>query len=119
MSVIYWSQKKKNGDYRILIDGRLLNNAMVRKATVLVAPLEIFAILALKTHVTIVDVSNAFFQIAIKFSDQPLTAFYSEAHGKRYCYTRAPQGFKKQSFVPKAVNGQNVRSFVKIRHPLC
>jgi hypothetical protein len=86
--------KKKNGDYRILIDGRLLNNAMVRKATVLVAPLEIFAILALKTHVTIVDVSNAFFQIAIKFSDQPLTAFYSEAHGKRYCYTRAPQGLK-------------------------
>ena len=86
--------KKKNGDYRILLDGRLLNNAMIRKATTLVAPLEIFAALAQKNYVSIFDVSNAFFQIPIKFEDQPLTAFYSEAHGKRYCYTRAPQGLK-------------------------
>ena len=86
--------KKKNGEYRILLDGRLLNNAMIRKATTLVAPLEIFAALAQKKYVSIFDVSNAFFQIPIKFSDQPLTAFYSEAHGKRYCYTRAPQGLK-------------------------
>ena len=64
------------------------------KATTLVAPLEIFAALAQKKYVSIFDVSNAFFQIPIKFSDQPLTAFYSEAHGKRYCYTRAPQGLK-------------------------
>jgi hypothetical protein len=44
--------KKKNGDYRILLDGRLLNNATIRHATTLVAPLEIFASLAQKTHVS-------------------------------------------------------------------
>ena len=86
--------KKKNGDYRILLDGRLLNNATIRHATTLVAPLEIFASLAQKTHVSTFDVSNAFFQIPIKFEHQPLTAFYSEAHGKRYCYTRSAQGLK-------------------------
>ena len=86
--------KKKNNDYRILLDGRLLNNATIKQATTLVAPLEIFAFLAAKTHVSTWDISNAFFQVPIKFEHQPLTAFFSEAHGLRYCYTRSAQGLK-------------------------
>ncbi len=30
----------------------------------------------------------------LKAECQALTAFYSEAHGKRYCFTRCPQGLK-------------------------
>ena len=86
--------RKKNDDIRVLLDGRLLNDATIRNPTSLVAPLEIFAILVHKTHVTILDVSNAFFQIPISKECQPLTAFFSEAHGMRYCYQRAPQGLK-------------------------
>ncbi len=86
--------KKKTGEYRVLLDGRLLNNATIKQATTLVAPIEVFAALAQKTYVSVLDVSNAFFQIPIDQDDQPLTAFYSEAHGLRYCYTRAAQGLK-------------------------
>ncbi len=34
--------KKCNGNIRILLDGRLLNNATICKATVLVSPIEVF-----------------------------------------------------------------------------
>ena len=86
--------KKKDGSVRVLLDGRLLNQATIRKATIMTAPLEIFTALAGKKHITLVDVSNAFWHIPIKYEHQPYTAFYSEAHGKRFCYTRAPQGLK-------------------------
>ncbi len=86
--------KKKDGSLRILLDGRLLNNATIRKATILVSPIEIFAHAANKKYITTIDVSNAFFQIPIKKEHQPYTAFYSEAHGMRYCFQRAPQGLK-------------------------
>ena len=86
--------KKKDGSVRVLLDGRLLNQATIRKATIMTAPLEIFTSLAQKEHLTLVDVSNAFWHIPIKHEHQPFTAFYSEAHGKRFCYTRAPQGLK-------------------------
>ena len=86
--------KKKDGSVRVLLDGRLLNQATVRKATIMTAPLEIFTALAQKQHITLVDVSNAFWHIPIRHEHQPYTAFYSEAHGKRFCYTRAPQGLK-------------------------
>ncbi len=86
--------RKKNGEYRVLLDGRLLNNATIKQATSLVAPIEVFAALSQKTFVSTFDASNAFFQLEIEFEHQPLTAFYSEAHGKRYCYTRAAQGLK-------------------------
>ena len=77
--------KKRNGDIRILLDGRLLNNATIRKATVLVSPIEVFAHAAQKAYISTIDISNAFFQIPIKYEHQCYTAFYSDAHGKRYC----------------------------------
>jgi len=86
--------KKKDGKIRVLLDGRLLNQATIRKATIMTAPLEIFTTLSQKKYLTLVDVSNAFWHIPIKYEHQPYTAFYSEAHGKRLCYTRAPQGLK-------------------------
>ena len=56
--------------------------------------MEIFAHLSGRKFVSTIDVSHAFFQIPLSFQAQPLTAFYSEAHGKRYCFQRCPQGLK-------------------------
>ncbi len=66
--------KKRNGDIRILLDGRLLNNATIRKATVLVSPIEVFAHAAQKAYISTIDISNAFFQISTEmfFVQQPI-----------------------------------------------
>ncbi len=58
--------KKSNGDIRILLNGRLLNNT-IQKATVLVSPIEVFAHAAQKAHISSMDISNEFFQIPIKY----------------------------------------------------
>ena len=86
--------KKDKKLLRILLDGRLLNNATVRQPTNLVNSQEIKMFLTNKDWITTFDVSHAFYQIPLAASAQPLTAFYSEAHGKRYCFMRAPQGLK-------------------------
>ena len=86
--------KKDKKLLRILLDGRLLNNATVRQPTNLVNSQEIKMFLTNKDWITTFDVSHAFYQIPLSAKAQPLTAFYSEAHGKRYCFERAPQGLK-------------------------
>ena len=86
--------KKDKKLLRILLDGRLLNNATIRQPTNLVNSAEIKMFLTNKDWITTFDVSHAFYQIPLSEKSQPLTAFYSEAHGKRYCFMRAPQGLK-------------------------
>ena len=87
--------KKKDGkNIRILLDGRLLNSITKRLPTNLVTHQELCAHLQGRTHVTTIDLSDAFFQIPLAISAQPLTAFYSASHGKRYCFQRCPQGLK-------------------------
>ena len=87
--------KKKNGkDIRILLDGRLLNNQTRRLPTNLVTHLELYAHLSNAKYVTTIDLSDAFFQIPLDKESQKYTVFYSEAHGKRYCFQRCPQGLK-------------------------
>jgi hypothetical protein len=73
--------KKRNGEIRILLDRRLLNNDTIRKATVLVSPIKVFAHATQKAYISTIDISNAFFQITIKYDHQCYTAFYSDAHG--------------------------------------
>jgi len=86
--------KKDKKLIRIILDGRLLNNATIRQPTNLVNSAEIKLFLTNKDWITTIDVSHAFYQIPLSEKSQPLTAFYSEAHGKRYCFMRAPQGLK-------------------------
>ena len=87
--------KKKDGKtIRILLDGRLLNNQTRRLPTNLVTHLELYAHLANAEWVTTIDLSDAFFQIPLEKASQKYTVFYSEAHGKRYCFQRCPQGLK-------------------------
>ena len=86
--------KKDGHSIRILLDGKLLNNHIQRLPTNLVKHPELYTQLVVKTHVTTIDLSDAFFQIPLHEDNQPLTCFYSQAHGKRYCFTRCPQGLK-------------------------
>ena len=81
--------------------GRLLNNHTQRLPTNLVTHPELYAQLIRKTHVTTIDLSDAFFQIPLYEDSQPLTCFYSQAHGKRYCFTRCPQGLKNSPLALK------------------
>ena len=67
---------------------------MQRLPTNLVTQPELYAHLVVKTNVTVLDLSDSFFQMMLRQECQALTAFYSEAHGKRYCFTRVPQGLK-------------------------
>ena len=96
--------KKKDGkSIRLLLDGRLLNNYTQRLPTNLVTQMELFAHLVKKKWVTTIDLSDAFYQIELDPESQPLTAFYSEAHGKRYCFMRCPQGLRNSPLHLKLV----------------
>jgi len=86
--------KKDGKNIRILLDGRLLNNYTRRLPAQFVTQHEIFAHLVGKKHVSTIDLSDAFFHIGLTEESQPLTAFYSTAHGKRYCFQRSPQGLR-------------------------
>ena len=88
------TKKKDKSQIRILLDGRLLNNATIRLPTNLVTQMEVFSHLSGKKYVSTIDVSHAFFQVPLSKEAQPFTAFFSEEHGKRYCFNRAPQGLK-------------------------
>jgi hypothetical protein len=78
----------------MLLDGRLINNATIRLPISYPTQLEILNHLSGSDHVTTMDISQAFFQLMLSEKAQPLTAFWSEAHGRRYCFKRAPQGLK-------------------------
>jgi hypothetical protein len=85
----------------MLLDGRLLNEQTVRYPTNLVSQPEVIAHISGRKHITTVDVSHAFFQVPINEKSQPYTAFFSPAHGKRYCFQRCPQGLKNSSLYLK------------------
>jgi hypothetical protein len=63
---------------------------MQRLPVNLVTHPEIYAQLVEKVWLTVADLSDSFFQMMLKAECQALTAFYSEAHGKLYCFTRFP-----------------------------
>ena len=88
------TKKKDKKNIRILLDGRLINNYTRRLPTNLVTHSELYAHLVGKKNVTTIDLSDAFFQIPLATESQPLTAFYSPSHGKRYCFQRVAQGLR-------------------------
>jgi len=87
--------KKKDGtSIRILLDGRLLNIISKRLPQNLITHPELDLFLHDKEKVTTIDLSDAFFQLPLDLESQPYTAFFSPLHGKRFCFTRCPQGLK-------------------------
>ena len=93
--------KKDKKQIRVIFDGRLLNNVTMKQPTVVVNSQEIKSFLTGKQWITTADISHAFYQIPLSARSQPFTAFYSEAHGMRYCFTRAPQGLKNSPLMLK------------------
>ena len=88
------TRKKDRSKIRMLLDGRIVNNATRRLPVNFTTQMEILSHLSGKTKVTTMDISQAFFQMYLAEHAQPYTAFYSEAHGRRFCFKRAPQGLK-------------------------
>jgi hypothetical protein len=88
------TRKKDKKQIRVLLDGRLLNSATKRYPVNMVSQPEVLAHIAGNKFITTMDVSHAFFQVPVAESSQNLTVFYSEEHGKRYCFRRCPQGLK-------------------------
>jgi len=87
--------KKRDGkSIRLLFDGRLLNYDTDRLPMATVSKPEILSHLVGKKHLTSLDFADAFFHIPLDEKSQPLTAFYSQVHGQRFCFTRAPQGLR-------------------------
>jgi len=82
----------------------------------LVSPIEVFAHAAQKAYISTIDISNAFFQIPIKYEHQCYTAFYSDAHGKRYCFIRAPQGLKNSPLFLKLLMDKMFASSDLLKH---
>ena len=97
------TKKKDPTQIRMLMDGRLLNHATIRLPMNTVTQLEVFAHMSGRKWITTADVSQAFFQVYLSKKAQPYTAFYSEAHGKRYCFKRCPQGLKNSPLYLKLV----------------
>ena len=94
VSNILVTEKKDKKQLRMLLDGRLLNEATVRYPMSLIAQPEVIAHMVKRTYFSSADVSHAFFQVPIDSKSQPYTAFYSPYNGKRYCFQRCPQGLK-------------------------
>ena len=86
--------KKDGRSIRVLLDGRLLNIISKRLPQNLITHPELEVFLNGKEIVTTVDLSDSFFQMPLSQASQPYTAFFSPLHGKRYCFTRCPQGLK-------------------------
>jgi len=87
--------KKRDGkSIRLLFDGRLLNYDTPRLPMATTSKLEILSHLANKTHLSCMDLADAFFHIELDEESQPLTAFYSSVHSQRFCFKRAPQGLR-------------------------
>jgi len=76
--------RRKNGQLRILLDGRLLNNATIRMPMCLVTNYETYAHLAQKPFVSVMDMSHSFFQIPLAEKAQPLTAFSVKPMGNAF-----------------------------------
>ena len=86
--------KRDKTKIRVLFDGRLLNHATKRYPTSTVTQQEVLTHNLGKNMISTMDLSASFFQLGLADEAQPLTVFYSPAHGKRYCFTRCPQGLK-------------------------
>jgi hypothetical protein len=87
--------KKKDGkNIRLLFDGRLLNYDTKRLPMATITKPEIMSHLVKKKFISSLDFADAFYHIPLDSESQPLTAFYSQIHGQRMCFNRAPQGLR-------------------------
>ena len=84
--------KKPNNKLRICMDLRRLNKAIQRPNFEIPNPEDIFASISGSSCYSKLDCKNAFHQIPVHPSSQPLLAFSTPSG--RYCWTRLPYGIK-------------------------
>ena len=82
---------------RFLLDLRPLNNNVIRQVVSMASQNEFLAFISGKSHVTVLDLSNAFFAIKISEDTRMHTAFYNSKR-QRCCLTSLPQGYVSSSF---------------------
>ena len=88
---------KKNGKFRLIIDGRVLSNYCKPLPLALGSLEEIFCDLGGKVFVSVLDVSKAYDQIEVSEATSLLLSFFGP-DARRYIYKRAGQGLKFSSY---------------------
>ena len=88
---------KKNGKFRLIIDGRVLSNYCKPLPLALGSLEEIFSDLGGKTFVSVLDVSKAYDQLEVSEETSLLLSFFGP-DARRYIYKRAGQGLKFSSY---------------------
>ena len=88
---------KANKTIRAILDARLLNNNSKKLSMSLTSHQEIIALLANQQYISTLDVSNAFFSIALTEESAPYTAFFDHRH-RRLAFKSCPQGWLNSPF---------------------
>jgi hypothetical protein len=91
--------KSAEGEIKVLLDGRLLNNATELELAPQQPSIEHLARISSTKYISSLNLSNAHLQIPIAAEHQADTAFYSDAHGKRYCFLRSPKTRKNSAII--------------------
>jgi len=91
--------RSAEGEIKVLLDGCLLNNATELGPAPQQPSIEHLAKISSAKYISSLNLSNAHLQIPIAAEHQADTAFYSDAHGKRYCFTRSPKTLKNSAII--------------------
>ena len=93
---------KHSGKKRYLLDSRGVNLMTKRRQVALTPPHDVFQHVGSATHLTVLDVTNAYFSIEIAKDKVPLFSFYNSRR-VQYAFKRAPQGHHSSAEVLERV----------------
>lgn len=89
--------RKKSGKIRALLDARILNYNCQKLAVSVSSVQEIQSFLSQKTHLSVIDLSNAYFHIPISDDTCKYTAFLDHRR-RKLCFKSCPQGYINSAF---------------------
>ena len=102
--------KKPDGSWRFVKDLQAINCAVQQRAPVVPNPTTILAqVPGNAEYFTVIDLSNAFFTIPVEADSQYWFAF--TFRGKRYTWSRLPQGYSESPAVFSAALQENLEQF--------
>ena len=89
--------EKKTGDIRALLDARIVNSQTSKLSMSLTSHAEVVSLMAGKRYISTIDISNAFFSIALTADTAKYTSFFDHKY-RRLCFKSCPQGWINSSF---------------------
>ena len=102
--------KKPDGSWRFVQDLRAINSAVQLRAPVVPNPTTILAqVPGNSEYFTVIDLANAFFSIPVEAESQYWFAFTFK--GKRYTWSRLPQGYAESPAIFSASLQENLEQF--------